>query len=78
MYPAKNLTSFAADGYLSQTVVAAEGSGFSVQTSVDDVAAEKFLLHLHENFTRYDGWMTVFSISFEIFKKLRNISIIIL
>jgi hypothetical protein len=52
MHPAKNLAAFAADDYLSEAVVATEGSGFSVRAGVDDAAADKFLLHLHENFTR--------------------------
>jgi hypothetical protein len=36
-------------------VVAAECSGLSVRAGVDDTAADKLLLHLHENFTRDDG-----------------------
>ena len=62
MYPAKNLTAFAADNYLSKDVVAAEGSGLSVRAGVDDTAADKLLLHLHENFTRDDGFMAIFYI----------------
>ena len=41
MYPAKNLTAFAADDYLSKDVVAAEGSGLSVWACVHDTAADK-------------------------------------
>ena len=59
MYPAKNLTAFAADDYLSKDVVAAEGSGLSVWACVHNTAADKLFLHLHENFTRDDGFMAV-------------------
>ena len=62
MHPAKNLTAFAADDYLSKDVVAAESSGLSVRTGVDNSAADKLFLHLHENFTRDDGFMAVFYI----------------
>ena len=62
MNPAENLTAFAADDYLSEAVVAAEGSGLSVWAGVDDAAADKFLLHLHEYLTRDNGFMAVFYI----------------
>jgi len=42
--PAENLAAFAANNYLSEAVVAAEGSGFSVRAGVDDAATDKFLL----------------------------------
>jgi len=53
--PAENLAAFAANDYLGKDVVAAECSGLSVRAGVDDTAADKLLLHLHENFTRDDG-----------------------
>ena len=62
MYSAKNLTAFATDDYLSKAVVAAESSGLTVRAGVDDSAADKFLLHLHEDFTRDGGFMAVFYI----------------
>ena len=62
MHPAKNLTAFAADDYLSKDVVAAKCSGLSVRAGVDNTAADKLLLHLHENFTRDDGLMRPFYI----------------
>ena len=40
----------------------AECSVLSVRAGVDDSAADKFFLHLHENFTRDDGLMIVFHI----------------
>ena len=58
MHPAKT-TSFAADDYLSKHVVAAEGSGLSVWACVHNTAADKLFPHLHENFTRDDGFMAV-------------------
>ena len=54
MYPAKNLTAFTADDYLSKHVVAAKGSGLSVWACVHNTAADELFLHLHENFTRDD------------------------
>ena len=62
MHPAKNLAAFAADDYLSKHVVAAESSGLSVRACVHNTAADKLFLHLHENFTRDDGFMAVFYI----------------
>jgi len=46
MHPAKNLTAFAADDYLSKDVVAAKGSGLSVRACVDDAAADEFLFFM--------------------------------
>ena len=40
MHPAKNLTAFAADNYLSKDVVAAESSGLSVRACVHNTAAD--------------------------------------
>mgnify|MGYP003622380669 CR=1 FL=1 len=62
MHPAKNLTAFAADDYLSKDVVAAESSGLSVWACVYNTAADKLFLHLHENFTRDNGLMVIFYI----------------
>ena len=44
MYPAKNLTAFAADNYLSKDVVAAKGSGLAVRACVYNTAADKLLV----------------------------------
>ena len=62
MHPAKNLAAVAADNYLSKAVIAAEGSGLSVRTGVDNASADKLLLHLHEYFTRNNGFVAVFYI----------------
>jgi hypothetical protein len=62
MHPAKNLATFAANDYLSEDVVAAEGSGLSVRTGMDNSAADKLFLHLHENFMRDNGLMVIFYI----------------
>ena len=62
VHPTEDFTAVAADDYLSEAVVAAEGSGFSVRAGVDDAAADKFLLHLHEDFTRDNGFMRAFYI----------------
>jgi len=85
MHPAKNLAAVAADNYLSKAVIAAEGSGLSVRTGVDNASADKLFLHLHEYFTRNNGletsrqsgdksssWLAVFSgiaIRFTLFSK---------
>jgi hypothetical protein len=66
-------------------VIAAKGSGLSIRAGVDDSSADKFLLHLHENFTRDNSletgrqsgdksssWLAVFSgiaIRFTLFSK---------
>jgi hypothetical protein len=44
MHPAKNLTAFAADDYLSKDVVAAECSGLAVRACVYNTAADKLLV----------------------------------
>jgi hypothetical protein len=62
MHPAKNLTAFAADDYLSKDVVAAECSGLAVRACVHNATADELFLHLHENFTRDDGFMGVFAL----------------
>ncbi len=62
MNPAKNLVAITADNYLCKAVIAAEGSGLSDGAGVDNAASDKFLLHLHENFTRDNGFMTVFHV----------------
>ena len=62
MHPAKNLTAFAADDYLSKHVVAAKGSGLSVWAGMDNAASDKFLLHLHEYFMRNNSFVAVFYI----------------
>ena len=59
MNPAEHFTAVAADNYLSKDVVAAESSGLSVRACVYNTAADKLFLHLHENFTRDDGFMAV-------------------
>jgi hypothetical protein len=85
MHPAKNLTAFAADDYLSKDMVAAKGSGLAVRACVYNTAADKLFLHLHENFTRDNSletgrqsgdksssWLAVFSgiaIRFTLFSK---------
>jgi len=46
MHPAKNLTAFSTEDYLSKDVVAAKGSGLSVWTGMDNSAADKLFLHL--------------------------------
>ena len=62
MNPAEHFTAVAANDYLCKTVVAAEGSGFSVRAGMDNAASDKFLLHLHEDFTRDNGFMRAFYI----------------
>jgi hypothetical protein len=55
----EDFTAVAADDYLSEAVVATEGSGLSVRACVHNTTADKLFLHLHENFTRDDGFMAV-------------------
>lgn len=62
VHPAEHLAAIAADNYLGKAVVTAEGPVLSVRAGVDDSAADKFFLNLHENFTRDDGFMAVFYI----------------
>ena len=62
MNPAEHFTAVAADDYLCKTVVAAEGSGFSVRAGMDNAASDKFLLHLHEYFMRNNSFVAVFYI----------------
>ena len=62
VYPTEHLAAVTTDNHLSETVVAAESSVFPIRAGVDNSAADKLLLHLHENFTRDDGFMAVFNI----------------
>jgi hypothetical protein len=48
MYPAKNLTAFAADNYLSEAMIAGVGTFFAGRAFMYYPAADKFFLHLHE------------------------------
>ena len=57
--PAEYLAAFATDDYLSKAVVTTEAAILPIWVGVDDAAADQFLLHLHENFTRDDGFMAV-------------------
>ena len=57
--PSEHLSAVAADNHLGEAVIAAEGSVLPVWAGVDNSAADQLLLHLHENFTRDDGFMAV-------------------
>jgi hypothetical protein len=59
VHPAEHFTAVAAEDYLRKAVIAAEGSGLAIRTCVNNTAADKLFLHLHENFTRDDCFMAV-------------------
>ena len=56
---AEYLAAVAADNHLSKTVIAAEAALFPIFAGMNTASSDKFLLYLHENFTRDDGLVAV-------------------
>ena len=62
MDPPEHLTAAATDNHVRETVNATEGPVLAVRAGMDDAALDELFLHLHEYFTRDNGFVAIFYI----------------